>query len=340
MSNSNSGKGRNPSRKTSGNYSGKKGSPGRGTSRTSDSASGKPTKSGRSRKDISGKRPVSKAGSSKSGSYNKGSYGSSKPGSQDTRQRHVSRPQGSGRESSRQETGKIRLNKFIANAGVCSRREADVLIAAGNVTVNGKVISEMGYKVDPSDEVRFDGRLLQRDKKVYVLLNKPKNFVTTTRDEKGRRTVTELITRASDSKLTPVGQLDRYTTGLLLFTNDEELRKKLTHPKHGVRKIYHVELDTNLKAGDLTAIRNGLELEDGRIEVDEVSYVEGVSRREVGVQLHSGRNRVVRQIFEHLGYKIVKLDRVVLAGLTKKDLPRGHWRHLTPQEVINLRMIS
>lgn len=198
----------------------------------------------------------------------------------------------------------------------------------------------MGYKVDPSDEVRFDGRLLQREKKAYVLLNKPKNFVTTTRDEKGRRTVTELITRASDAKLTPVGQLDRNTTGLLLFTNDGELSKKLMHPKHGVRKIYHVELDANLKAGDLASIRKGLELEDGLIEVDEISYIDGVSRREVGVQLHSSRNRVVRRIFEHLGYKVVKLDRVVLAGLTKKDLPRGHWRHLTPQEVINLGMIS
>lgn len=198
----------------------------------------------------------------------------------------------------------------------------------------------MGHKVDPSDEVRFDGRLLQREKKEYVLLNKPKNFITTTKDEKGRRTVMELITRASASRLVPVGRLDRNTTGLLLFTNDGDLAKKLTHPKHGVRKIYHVELDANVKAGDLASIRKGLELDDGLIEVDEVSYIDGVSKREVGIQIHSGRNRIVRRIFEHLGYKVVKLDRVVLAGLTKKDLPRGHWRHLTSQEVINLGMMS
>ena len=196
----------------------------------------------------------------------------------------------------------------------------------------------MGYKVDLTDEVRFDGRLLQREKKEYVLLNKPKNFVTTTKDEKGRRTVMELITRASASRLLPVGRLDRNTTGLLLFTNDGDLAKKLTHPKHGVRKIYHVELDANLKAGDLSQIRKGLELDDGLIEVDEVSYIDGTSKREVGIQLHSGRNRIVRRIFEHLGYQVVKLDRVVLAGLTKKDLPRGHWRHLTSQEVNNLGM--
>jgi 23S rRNA pseudouridine2605 synthase len=232
------------------------------------------------------------------------------------------------------------LNRYVANAGVCSRREADTFIAAGSVTVNGKVVSEMGYKVDPADEVRFDGRLLQREKKEYVLLNKPKNFVTTTKDEKGRRTVMELISRASSSRLLPVGRLDRNTTGLLLFTNDGDLAKKLTHPRHGVRKIYHVELNASFKASDLASIRRGLELEDGLIEVDQVSYVDGVSKREVGIELHSGRNRIVRRIFEHLGYEVVKLDRVVLAGLTKKDLPRGHWRHLTAQEVINLRMIS
>ncbi len=234
----------------------------------------------------------------------------------------------------------VRLNKYIANAGVCSRREADTYIAAGNVTVNGKTITEMGYKVSPGDEVRFDGRLLQREKKEYVLLNKPRNFITTTRDEKGRRTVMELISKASSARLLPVGRLDRNTTGLLLFTNDGELAKTLTHPKHGVRKIYHVELDKSLKSSDLDKIRAGLELEDGPITVDEVSYISGAPKREVGVQLHSGRNRIVRRIFEHLGYQVVKLDRVVFAGLTKKDLPRGNWRYLTPQEVINLKMIS
>lgn len=234
----------------------------------------------------------------------------------------------------------VRLNKYVANAGICSRREADTYIAAGNVTVNGKVVTEMGYKVSPGDEVRFDGKLLQREKKEYVLLNKPKNFITTTRDEKGRRTVMELISNASSSRLLPVGRLDRNTTGLLLFTNDGDLAKKLTHPKHGVRKIYHVELNRNLKDSDLDKIRAGLELEDGPISVDEATYIAGAPKREVGIRLHSGRNRIVRRIFEHLGYQVVKLDRVVFAGLTKKDLPRGHWRYLTPQEVINLKMIS
>lgn len=234
----------------------------------------------------------------------------------------------------------VRLNRYIANAGVCSRREADTFIAAGNVTVNGKPVTEMGYKVRPSDEVRFDGRLLEQERKAYVLLNKPKNFITTTKDEKGRRTVMELISKASHARLVPVGRLDRNTTGLLLFTNDGDLSKKLTHPKHGVRKIYHVELDKNVKAADLARIREGLTLEDGVINVDEVSYIDSAAKKEVGIQISSGRNRIVRRIFEHLGYEVVRLDRVVFAGLTKKDLPRGHWRHLTAQEVINLKMIQ
>jgi 23S rRNA pseudouridine2605 synthase len=234
----------------------------------------------------------------------------------------------------------IRLNRYIANAGICSRREADTLIAAGNVTVNGKVITEMGYKVKRSDEVIFDGRRLKPEKKEYVLLNKPKNFITTTRDEKGRRTVMELVSNATNSRLVPVGRLDRNTLGLLLFTNDGDLAKKLTHPKYGVRKIYHVTLDKNLSAADLKSIQEGLELDDGKIEVDEVSYIQGVSKKEVGIEIHSGKNRIVRRIFEHLGYEVVKLDRVVFAGLTKKDLPRGHWRYLTEQEIVNLRMIQ
>ncbi|AKA34671.1 pseudouridine synthase [Flagellimonas lutaonensis] len=234
----------------------------------------------------------------------------------------------------------IRLNRFIANAGVCSRREADTFIKAGNVTVNGKVITEMGHKVKRTDDVRFDGRKLNPEKKEYVLLNKPKNFITTTSDEKGRRTVMELVSSASKNRLYPVGRLDRNTTGLLLFTNDGDLAKKLTHPKHGVRKIYHVHLDQNLKIADLRKIREGLQLEDGKIEVDEVDYVKGATKKEVGIEIHSGRNRIVRRIFEHLGYTVTKLDRVVFAGLTKKDLPRGHWRPLTQQEVINLGMIK
>ncbi|WP_318310508.1 pseudouridine synthase [Flagellimonas crocea] len=234
----------------------------------------------------------------------------------------------------------IRLNRYIANAGICSRREADTYIAAGNVTVNGKPVTEMGYKVKRSDDVRFDGKRLSLEKKEYILLNKPKNFITTTSDEKGRRTVMELISSASNNRLLPVGRLDRNTTGLLLFTNDGDLTKKLTHPKHNVRKIYHVHLDNNLSLGDLHKIEAGLELEDGPISVDSVSYIQGAPKREVGVEIHSGRNRIVRRIFEHLGYNVTKLDRVVFAGLTKKDLPRGHWRYLTEQEVINLRNIK
>jgi 23S rRNA pseudouridine2605 synthase len=238
------------------------------------------------------------------------------------------------------DSGLIRLNKYVANSGVCSRREADTFIAAGNVTVNGKAVTEMGYKVKPGDQVRFDGRLLNPEKKEYILLNKPKNFITTTSDEHGRRTVMELVSNASKARLLPVGRLDRNTTGLLMFTNDGDLAKKLTHPKHGVRKIYHVELNKSLKDSDLKKIREGLQLEDGPVAVDEVSYIKNAPKREVGIKIHSGRNRIVRRIFEHLGYEVVKLDRVVFAGLTKKDLPRGHWRNLTAQEVINLKMIQ
>jgi len=234
----------------------------------------------------------------------------------------------------------IRLNRYIANAGICSRREADTYIAAGNVTVNGKTVTEMGFKVKRSDDVRFDGKRLDLEKKEYILLNKPKNFITTTSDEKGRRTVMELVSSASKNRLLPVGRLDRNTTGLLLFTNDGDLTKKLTHPKHNVRKIYHVHLDNNLSLGDLHKIEAGLELEDGAITVDSVSYIQGAPKREVGVEIHSGRNRIVRRIFEHLGYNVTKLDRVIFAGLTKKDLPRGHWRHLTEQEVVNLKNIK
>ena len=234
----------------------------------------------------------------------------------------------------------IRLNRYIANAGICSRREADTYIAAGNVTVNGKPITEMGYKVKRSDDVRFDGKRLSMEKKEYILLNKPKNFITTTSDEKGRRTVMELVSSASNARLLPVGRLDRNTMGLLLFTNDGDLTKKLTHPKHGVRKIYHVHLDKSLSLTDLHKIEAGLELEDGPIEVDSISFIQGAPKRELGIEIHSGRNRIVRRIFEHLGYEVTKLDRVIFAGLTKKDLPRGHWRHLTEQEVINLKNIK
>ena len=231
----------------------------------------------------------------------------------------------------------VRLNKYIADAGICSRRNADMYISSGNVTVNGEVMTTLGYRVKPTDEVRFDGKLLSSEKKEYILLNKPKGFITTTNDEKGRKTVMDLVANATNVRILPVGRLDRATTGLLLLTNDGELTKKLTHPTHGVRKIYHVILDRKLDYKDFMKVQDGLELEDGLIEVDEISYVNDKPKNEIGIKIHSGRNRIVRRIFEHLGYQVEKLDRVVFAVLTKKDLPRGHWRRLTQQEVINLR---
>ena len=231
----------------------------------------------------------------------------------------------------------VRLNKYIADAGICSRRNADMYISSGNVTVNGEVMTTLGYRVKPTDEVRFDGKLLSSEKKEYILLNKPKGFITTTNDEKGRKTVMDLVANATNARILPVGRLDRATTGLLLLTNDGELTRKLTHPTHGVRKIYHVILDRKLDYKDFMKVQDGLELEDGLIEVDEISYVNDKPKNEIGIKIHSGRNRIVRRIFEHLGYQVEKLDRVVFAGLTKKDLPRGHWRRLTQQEVINLR---
>lgn len=234
----------------------------------------------------------------------------------------------------------IRLNKYIANAGICARREADRYISAGNVEVNGKPMTELGYRVQPSDVVKFDGKVLSAEKKEYILLNKPKGFITTTQDEKGRKTVMELIAGAAKGNVKPVGRLDRATTGLLLFTNDGELMKKLTHPSHGVRKIYHVILDKKLNLTDFHKIQEGLTLEDGFIQVDEIHFIDNAPHNELGVKIHSGRNRIVRRIFEHLGYVVEKLDRVVFAGLTKKDLPRGHWRLLTQQEIINLKNLN
>ena len=233
----------------------------------------------------------------------------------------------------------IRLNKFIAHAGICSRREADMHIKIGSVKVNNKVMTEMGYKVKPTDEVQFDGQRLQAEKPTYVLLNKPKGFITTTRDEKGRKTVMDLVANATKARIVPVGRLDRPTTGLLLFTNDGDLAKKLTHPSTGVKKLYHVVLDKNVSGQHLQSIKAGIKLDDGSIKADEVSYVQGASNREVGIALHSGRNRIVRRIFESLGYEVITLDRVLFAGLTKKDLPRGHWRHLSQTEVQQLKML-
>lgn len=237
------------------------------------------------------------------------------------------------------EPREIRLNKYISNSGICSRREADTFIKAGSATVNGKVITEMGYKVKPTDEVRFDGSLIHPESKRYILLNKPKNYITTMDDERGRNTVMELVRNATKERIYPVGRLDRNTTGLLLFTNDGEMAKKLTHPKHNVRKLYHASLDKKLEMKDLIKISENFMLEGKMVYVDAISYIENEPKTEVGIEIHSGRNRIVRKIFEHFGYKVIKLDRVIFAGLTKKNLSRGHWRHLTEQEVINLKML-
>ncbi|HEY8779990.1 MAG TPA: pseudouridine synthase [Mucilaginibacter sp.] len=236
------------------------------------------------------------------------------------------------------DTGLIRLNRYISNAGICSRRKADELIAAGVVSVNGVVVSELGIKVDPQkDEIRYNGETLKREKMVYVLLNKPKDYITTTEDPQERRTVMHLVEKASRERIYPVGRLDRNTTGLLLMTNDGDLTDKLSHPRNNIVKLYQVELSKSLTQGDLNKIAFGLELEDGLIKPDAISYVAGGTKREVGIQIHSGKNRIVRRIFEHLGYEVVKLDRVVYANLTKKDLPRGRWRYLDESEVIQLK---
>lgn len=234
--------------------------------------------------------------------------------------------------------GLIRLNRYISNAGICSRRKADELITAGVVSVNGEVVTSLGTKVDPAkDEIRYNNERLKREKMVYVLLNKPKDYITTTDDPQERRTVMQLVAKATKERIYPVGRLDRNTTGLLLLTNDGNLAEKLSHPRNNVTKIYQIELNKNLTQGDFNKIEFGIELEDGFIKPDDLSYVAGASKREVGIQIHSGKNRIVRRIFESLGYEVIKLDRVVYANLTKKDLPRGRWRYLEEKELIQLK---
>lgn len=235
--------------------------------------------------------------------------------------------------------GKIRLNKYISNAGICSRREADELIKSGAVKVNGKIITEMGYRIASTDKIQYGDQTLSTEVKRYLLLNKPKDYITTANDPGNRKTVMELVQKACKERLYPVGRLDRATTGLLLFTNDGELARKLTHPSQEIKKVYHVTLSKNLKAIDMKRIMEGLELEDGKAEVDAVDWVgDGKAKNEIGIELHSGKNRIVRRIFEHLGYEVVKLDRTFFAGLNKKDLARGNFRFLTEKEVVMLRM--
>lgn len=232
----------------------------------------------------------------------------------------------------------MRLNKYLAHCGIASRRAADTYILQGHVTVNGQVVQEMGYKVQPKDVVAFKGKTIKPvDKHVYYLLNKPRNVLTTSSDERGRRTVIDLLTGKVQERVYPVGRLDRNTSGLILLTNDGELTKKLSHPSHKVPKVYHVTLDKNLTLRDLETIREGVTLEDGDIRPDSLHFMEGMSKREVQIELHSGKNRIVRRIFEHFGYEVVKLDRTYYAGLTKKNLPRGRFRPLTREEVRMLK---
>ncbi|WP_373725467.1 pseudouridine synthase [Bacteroides heparinolyticus] len=234
----------------------------------------------------------------------------------------------------------IRLNKFLANAGVCSRREADEFITAGVVSVNGEVVTELGTKIKRGDEVKFHDQLVNIERKVYVLLNKPKDTVTTSDDPQARRTVMDLVKGACDERIYPVGRLDRNTTGVLLLTNDGDLASKLTHPKYLKKKIYHVHLDKNLTKADMEQIASGIQLDDGEIHADAISYTDEQKKNDIGIEIHSGKNRIVRRIFESLGYKVVKLDRVFFAGLTKKGLRRGEWRYLSEPEVNFLRMGS
>ena len=232
----------------------------------------------------------------------------------------------------------IRLNKYLANAGVCSRREADDFIQAGVVTVNGQVVTELGTKVLRGDEVKFHDQPVTLEKKVYVLLNKPKDYVTTSDDPQQRKTVMDLVKDACPERIYPVGRLDRNTTGVLLLTNDGEMASKLTHPKFLKKKVYHVYLDKNVTMHDMQQIASGIELEDGEIQADAIEYADDHDKSQVGIEIHSGKNRIVRRIFESLGYRVTKLDRVQFAGLTKKNLRRGDWRFLTEQEVDMLRM--
>lgn len=231
----------------------------------------------------------------------------------------------------------VRLNKYLSNAGICSRREADVLIATGVVSVNGEIITELGYKIGPTDVIKYDGQTIRAEVKRYVLLNKPKGFITSSDDPYGRKTVMSLVKKACKERVYPIGRLDKETTGLLLFTNDGDMAKKLTHPKHRASQLFDVELNKPFNVEDVEKLLKGIDLEDGTSRFEQVEFVKG-SPRELGVEVKGGKNQIVRRTFESLGYEVVKLDRVSFAGLTKKDLPRGYYRHLTEKEVAFLKM--
>ena len=279
------------------------------------------------------------------GGYNRGGYGQQggyqqrpRTGNYDPNAKYSLKKRIEYKEENIDPNEPLRLNKFLANAGICSRREADEFIQAGVVTVNGEVVTELGTKIKRTDEVKFHDQPVSLEKKVYVLLNKPKDCVTTSDDPQQRKTVMDLVKDVCPERIYPVGRLDRNTTGVLLLTNDGDLASKLTHPKFLKKKVYHVYLDKNVTAHDLQQIADGIELEDGEVHADAIEYASDTDKSQVGIEIHSGKNRIVRRIFEHLGYRVVKLDRVQFAGLTKKNLRRGDWRFLTEKEVDMLRM--
>ena len=269
-------------------------------------------------------------------SVGKGSYaGKKRTNTSNKRNPSVSKPATSVKKTNSNE---IRLNKYIANSGICSRREADVHIATGLVSVNGKVIVEMGYKVKPGDEVRYDGARINPEQKAYVLLNKPKGFATTTSEGKGR-TVMDLVANATSSRIKPIGRLGRNSKGLLLFTNDNEVETKFKNSKNGVPRLFHIELDKNLKLEDLKKIQSGFKIQGKLISVEEISYIEGASKKEIGLKIKNTGNTIIRTIFEHFNYDIISIDCVAIAHLTKKDIPRGHWKHLSNEELSMLKML-
>ena len=232
----------------------------------------------------------------------------------------------------------MRIGQWLSQAGVCSRREADVLIQTGVVSVNGQIVTELGYKIKQTDVVQYDGETINAETKRYVLLNKPKGYITTIEDPRGRKTVMSLVKKACREVIYPVGKLERESTGLLLFTNDGDLFKKLNHPRYQARKLYHVEVNKPVSREDLERLMRGVDLEDGRSRAEEASFVDGASNHEIGIEIRSGKSQVVKRMLEAVGYQVLKLDRVMFAGLTKKDLPRGYYRHLTEQEVAFLKM--
>ncbi|MGB5983616.1 MAG: pseudouridine synthase [Nonlabens sp.] len=312
---------------SSGNEENKKNKGGQSTARTGKSKATNP------KKDKSKERPTTRGGKNQV-------IGTSRSGKPVTKKEYISRKKKESTPRTKKNDDGIRLNKYIANSGLCSRREADIYIKAGSVSVNGTPVTEMGFKVQPGDEVRFDDRPVQPSKKEYFLLNKPKGFITPKKGERSSKTVMDLMQSATNNPLYFVGPLNRHALGLMLFTTDLEIANKLNNPKKDFRKIYQVTLDRSFKHEDLMAIRKGVVLDREIIDVADVNFVEGGKNNEIGIEVHSGKDNIVPRIFDHLGYEVKIMDRVVLGGLTKKDLPRGHYRKLVDQEIINLKMIS